>query len=113
MTGPGFSPPGGTPGTTRPTGTSPGSTGPTGQPFGTMVQGVASRSTDKSLRIFNGRDRYDEWLFVPGQPRVIGRPMGPALPGIIPGAPGAPGVPGAPPPRPGAPAPTPTPPRTF
>lgn len=110
MTGPGFSPPGGTPGTTRPggtsPGTSPGSTSPTGQPFGTMVQGVASRSTDKSLRIFNGRDRYDEWLFVPGQPRVIGRPMGPALPGIVPPGPT---------PRPGVgqPAPTPTPPRTF
>jgi type II secretory pathway pseudopilin PulG len=39
-------------------------------------QGVASTSTDKSLRIFNGRTRYDEWVFVPGQPRIIGKPIG-------------------------------------
>jgi type II secretory pathway pseudopilin PulG len=39
-------------------------------------QGVASMSTDKSLRIFNGRTRYDEWVFVPGQPRIIGKPIG-------------------------------------
>ena len=37
-------------------------------------QGVASTSTEKSLRVFNGRTRYNEWLFLPGQPRVIGRP---------------------------------------
>ncbi len=44
--------------------------------------GVASTSTEKSLRIFNGRTRYDQWLFVPGQPRVIGRPLGgPGQPG--------------------------------
>lgn len=39
-------------------------------------QGVASTSTEKSLRIFNGRTRYDQWFFLPGQPRVIGRPLG-------------------------------------
>jgi hypothetical protein len=40
---------------------------------------VASTSTDKSLRIFNGRTKYNEWLFVAGQPRVVGRqiPAGP------------------------------------
>jgi type II secretory pathway pseudopilin PulG len=43
-------------------------------------QGVASTSTEKSLRVFNGRTRYSEWLFVPGQPRVVGRPAGPAAP---------------------------------
>ena len=43
-------------------------------------QGVASTSTEKSLRIFNGRTRYNEWVFLPGQPRVVGRPVGPALP---------------------------------
>jgi type II secretory pathway pseudopilin PulG len=43
-------------------------------------QGVASTSTEKSLRVFNGRTRYNEWLFLPGQPRVIGRPVGPAVP---------------------------------
>ena len=49
---------------------------------GTMLggfQGVASTSTEKSLRIFNGRTRYNEWVFLPGQPRVVGRPVGPAL----------------------------------
>ena len=43
-------------------------------------QGVASTSTDKSLRVFNGRTRYSEWVFLPGQPRVVGRPVGPAVP---------------------------------
>lgn len=43
-------------------------------------QGVASTSTEKSLRIFNGRTRYNEWVFLPGQPRVVGRPVGPAMP---------------------------------
>ena len=43
-------------------------------------QGVASTSTEKSLRVFNGRTRYNEWVFLPGQPRVVGRPVGPALP---------------------------------
>jgi type II secretory pathway pseudopilin PulG len=50
---------------------------------GTMLggfQGVASTSTEKSLRIFNGRTRYDEWVFLPGQPRVVGRAVGPAMP---------------------------------
>lgn len=41
------------------------------------VAGVASRSTEQSLRIFNGRNRYNEWVFAPGLPRVIGRPQGP------------------------------------
>jgi type II secretory pathway pseudopilin PulG len=92
--GVGGQPPGGTtPGTTpgtRPIGD--------GGPLGTTIQGVASRSTDKSLRIFNGRERYNEWLFVPGQPRVIGRPMAPVGPGILPTRPGT-----APTPRPAAP----------
>jgi type II secretory pathway pseudopilin PulG len=47
---------------------------------GTMLggfQGVASTSTEKSLRVFNGRTRYNEWVFLPGQPRVVGRQVGP------------------------------------
>jgi type II secretory pathway pseudopilin PulG len=98
------SPPGGPGGNQPPGGSSPispGSMSPTGQPLGQTIQGVASRSTDKSLRIFNGRDRYDEWLIVPGQQRVIGRPMGPALPGILPATP-----------RPGLSTPAPPPART-
>ena len=42
--------------------------------------GVASTSTEKSLRVFNGRTRYNEWVFLPGQPRVVGRPVGPSMP---------------------------------
>jgi type II secretory pathway pseudopilin PulG len=43
-------------------------------------QGVASTSTEKSLRVFNGRTHYNEWVFLPGQPRVVGRPAGPGAP---------------------------------
>lgn len=43
-------------------------------------QGVASTSTEKSLRIFNGRTHYNEWVFLPGQPRVVGRAVGPSMP---------------------------------
>ncbi len=60
--------------------------------------GVASSSTDSALRIFNGRTKYNEWLFLPGQPRVIGKPIG--LPGAIPGATGQ-GLMPMPQPRPG------------
>ncbi len=35
--------------------------------------GVASTSKEESLRVMNGRDHYDEWMFVAGQPRVLGR----------------------------------------
>ena len=41
--------------------------------------GVASTSTDKSLRIFNGRTKYSEWLFIPGQPRIVGLQGGPSI----------------------------------
>jgi type II secretory pathway pseudopilin PulG len=50
---------------------------------GTGIMGVASFSKDKSLRIFNGRTRYDEWLFVAGQLRMVGR-QGPRMPGTGP-----------------------------
>ena len=70
----------------NPTPTPPGTRSTPGGdgPLGSTVQGVASRNTDHSLRIFNGRERYSEWLFVPGQPRIIGRPMAPVIPGINP-----------------------------
>jgi len=35
--------------------------------------GVASRSTEKGIRLFNGREHYNEWLFVVNGPRVVGR----------------------------------------
>jgi hypothetical protein len=50
---------------------------------------VASTSKDDSIRVFNGRTKYNEWLFLPGQPRDVGRPSRPR------GVPGAPGVPGS------------------
>jgi hypothetical protein len=62
------------------------SSGPGGEGSGPIV-GVASRSQEQSLRVFNGRTRYDEWLFVAGQPRVVGRPLVPVAlqPGQTPG----------------------------
>jgi len=62
------------------------------------VIGVASKSTEKSIRLYNGRDKYSEWQFVyspslfgPGQPRPGMRPGQPrpgSRPGRIPAAPG-------------------------
>ena len=64
--------------TTTTTTTRPSAFSQPGQTIGGF-QGVASTSTEKSLRIFNGRTRYNEWLFVAGQPRIVGRqtPVGP------------------------------------
>jgi len=77
----------GVPGTTQPgrppgsqVGTTPGSLGTIGGTLG-VIQGVASTSDETSLRVFNGRSKYNEWLFLPGQPRVIGRPQGVVQPG--------------------------------
>jgi type II secretory pathway pseudopilin PulG len=47
--------------------------------------GVASRSKENSLRLFNGRSRYDEWIFAMGMPRIIGKP-----PVLMPGGEGSP-----------------------
>jgi len=58
--------------TTTTTTTRPSAFAQPGAVFG-AIQGVASTSTEKSIRIFNGRTRYNEWVFLPGQPRVIGR----------------------------------------
>ena len=64
--------------TTTTTTTRPSAFSTSGQLGG--FQGVASTSTEKSLRVFNGRTQYNEWVFLPGQPRVVGRPVGPAMP---------------------------------
>jgi type II secretory pathway pseudopilin PulG len=63
----------------------------TGESLGAIV-GVATTSKEQSLRIFNGRKRYDEWLFIAGQPRVVGLHPGtaPTVPGATPG--GTPGL---------------------
>jgi type II secretory pathway pseudopilin PulG len=42
--------------------------------------GVASTNTDESLRVMNGQEHYDEWLFLAGRPRFLGR-EGPQIPG--------------------------------
>lgn len=63
---------------------SPGAFGGPGTTLGGIL-GVASTSQEKSLRMFNGRTKYSDWLFVAGQPRVVGRPPGPIVaPGGIP-----------------------------
>lgn len=85
---------------------SPGPGTSTGFALGGII-GVASTSTDKSLRLFNGRNKYNEWIFAVGQPRVVGRTLGPTLP---PGAgPRPPGGWPTPLPPPGGPAPQPSP----
>jgi type II secretory pathway pseudopilin PulG len=69
--------PGGAPTTTTTTRPArPGGSGTVGGTLGSIL-GVASTSTDKSLRIFNGRTKYSEWLFIPGQPRIVGLQAGP------------------------------------
>ena len=87
------------PTTTTPTTRPSGQGVATGTTLGPII-GVSSTSTEKSLRIFNGRTQYNEWVFAAGQPRVIGRP--PTIGGG--GGAGAPGSgrrappPGSPPP---------------
>jgi type II secretory pathway pseudopilin PulG len=63
---------------------------------GAAFIGVASFSKDKSLRIFNGRTRYSEWLFIAGQPRLLGRQLGVVPPVPNAGATPNPGVGGGP-----------------
>ncbi len=96
--------------TAAPAGTTAGS-GLTAAPSGPRggIIGVTSKSKDKSIRIYNGRDHYNEWQFVwvpatvqpgmgrPGQVRP-GMPMGPGGQPLGPG--GQPMRPGT---RPGGP----------
>lgn len=58
---------------------------------GAFIVGVASTSRRKSIRVWNGRTRYNEWEF-------IGVEVSPA--GMAPGQPSAPGQPGSPSPAP-------------
>lgn len=67
----------------------PPATGRDGQPQqlgGVGFIGVASFSKEKSLRIMNGRTRYNEWRFVLNEPRRMGRNTGivPQSPGVTP-----------------------------
>jgi type II secretory pathway pseudopilin PulG len=66
--------------------------GPAGGTSVGVIVGVASFSHDKSLRLFNGRTRYDQWLFLAGQPRLLGRDKGPSR---LPGGTGGSGLPQA------------------
>jgi type II secretory pathway pseudopilin PulG len=60
-----------------------------GGPVQGAILGVASTSTDKSLKLMNGRSRYDQWLFLAGQPRLLGGDQGLRIPpGGIGGIPG-------------------------
>ena len=96
--------PGGLETSTRPGGQS--STSPFGQstpgpaPGATGIVGVTSSSKAQSIRIYNGRSRYDQWVFlysdapttpgsilldqggVPGQPQAPGQPGLPQRPGL-------------------------------
>jgi len=43
--------------------------------------GVVSTNTDESLRVMNGQDHYDQWVFVAGRPRFLGKDGPPIPPG--------------------------------
>ncbi len=90
--GPGGQPPGsqrgatGAPGGGPPIQSGPGAT--SGTPAGGIV-GVTSKSKDTSLRVFNGRTKYNEWAFVHVQTsQQPGQPGGPG--GTTPGPQGSP-----------------------
>src|SRR5688572_7133747 len=66
--------------------------GATGATAAGGIIGVTSKSKDTSLKVFNGRTRYNEWAFVhvqtsqrPGQPGGGGPPGGPGGPNQRPG----------------------------
>ena len=74
---------------------------PAGAP-GAGIQGVVSKSTETSLRVFNGRTQYNEWVFIAapastaaGAAEGVGT-QNPGVPGGLPGR-GGPGRGGAPP----------------
>jgi type II secretory pathway pseudopilin PulG len=74
-----------------------------GGPQGGGVSGVVSKSKEKSIRLYKGRNHYNEWQFVyigaarPGGPGGAGQPgVGPGGGMRRPGQPGRPGGPGGP-----------------
>ena len=85
----GGAPPGGPQGSARggatpTTGAASGST--PGSPTGAGITGVTSKSKETSIRLYKGRNHYNEWIFVYTPPAA---------------APGPPGAPGTGGPRPG------------
>jgi type II secretory pathway pseudopilin PulG len=111
---------------TGPLGNQPGSPGGNNQVFGGgPIVGVTSTSKEKSIRLFNRKDHYNQWQFIydpstdtggllatPNQPQLIPNATG-AQPGVggNPAAPGGFGSPGAGSPfgGPGSPSPQPSP----
>jgi len=77
--------------------------GPAGGTSVGTIAGVVSLNHDTSLRLFNGKTQYDQWAFLAGQPRQLGKVYGPQ-----PGAGGV-GVPGAGQPGAGLPGANPSP----
>jgi type II secretory pathway pseudopilin PulG len=67
------------------------------QQAGLGIQGVTSKSTDTSIKLYNGRSKHNEWLFVylatQSRPGGIGANQpGQQVPGMMPGQPGSPGA---------------------
>jgi type II secretory pathway pseudopilin PulG len=59
------------------------------------VLGVVSKSTEKSIRLYNGRSHYNEWVFqYVAQTRTPGGVPGSTAPGQVPGQPQMPAGPG-------------------
>jgi type II secretory pathway pseudopilin PulG len=88
-TQPGGTSPGGPPGSGRGTAAPPtgGTSGATpGSPAAAGITGVTSKSKDTSIRLYKGRNHYNEWLF------VFTPPAAPPGPGGVPGARGTPGT---------------------
>ena len=55
----------------------PSAFGPVGGTSVGAIAGVVSLNHGTSLRVFNGRTQYDQWIFLAGQPRQLGKPLGP------------------------------------
>jgi type II secretory pathway pseudopilin PulG len=71
-------------------------TGQTGTPAAGPIIGVVSRSTADSLRLYNGRGKYNEWAFVStAATQQAGAPTGAQTPGVPGGPAGPPGQRGA------------------
>jgi type II secretory pathway pseudopilin PulG len=78
---------GGTTGIGAGSGIGAGDRGTAGSPFGGAggaggIVGVASKSKEKSLRVYNGRDVYNEWTFVPVQRVLQAGGEGQTAPGL-------------------------------
>ena len=75
-----------------------------GQQIGGGIAGVASTKEAPSMKIYNGREKYNEWEFVYDfrrDPTMLGRQVqgAPVQPGALVGLPQRPGRPGQPQPR--------------